>query len=293
MKWEDLSGKSAIESFKDRCNRNMSFIRKCEFVLKDEGANWKHLIELLKEYMVNLRTFGPEPDLGRLLKTSFNFLVALSPDQLRQIFEAAGYEVRHAAVESQWSAPYCEIERAAKFSSVVKGGDKKVAVPVFSMSDFVINPGYSLSTTGASTMALLFNFPSNNQRRIVLIEWIDVGVDGEEATYHKVKIRANLLRTVKPTQLLLPDCYGIVKRSSGSSKAYGLVLVPPLHIRTNFPATMPQGFISQQRKPASLDEIILQTPTQWKTIDLGTRFRLAKKLVDSVQMMHCVGWVHK
>ena len=28
-------------------------------------------------------------------------------------------------------------------------------------------------------------------------------------------------------------------------------------------------------------------------LDLGMRFRLAKKLVDAVHMMHCVGWVHK
>ena len=135
----------------------MSFIWRCQFVLKDESANWTRLIELLKEYMVNLRTFGPEPDLGRMMKAQFNFLVSLPPDQLRQIVQAAGYEVGHSKMDSHWSAPYHEIEQAATYRAVVNNDVKRAVVPVFPMSDFVINVGYSLSTADASTMALRFS----------------------------------------------------------------------------------------------------------------------------------------
>ena len=142
-------------------------------------------------------------------------------------------------------------------------------------------------------MALLFNFPSRFQKRIVLIEWIEFGNIVEKDIHNDTKIKAYMLRTKKPTQLLLPDCYGIVEDKFSSPKRYGLVLVPPLHIRTNLPIPIPRGLISKQRKPVSLRELILQGSSQREVIDLGTRFRLAKKLVDAVHMMHCVGWVHK
>lgn len=261
-------------------------------MVKNEGANWTHLIELLKEYMVNLRTFGPEPDLARVLKAQFNFLNHLPPDQLQQIAQAAGYEAQHSTIEERRSAPYHKIEQAAKFRVAVRSDDTKRTLPVFPLSDFIINDGYSLSTAHASTMALLFDFPSQNQRRIVLIEWILSRDEVERDIYNDIKIKANMLRTTKPTQLLLPDCYGVVEELF-PLKRYGLVLVPPLHIRTNLPATIPRGLISQQRKPVTLRELILQASSQRPVIDLGTRFRLAKKLVDAVHMMHCVGWVHK
>lgn len=265
-------------------------------MVKNESANWTHLIELLKEYMANLRTFGPEPDLGRLLKAQFNFLINMPPDQLQQIIQAAGYEAnlaKNPTRENQMSVPYEKIEQAARFRVAVKSDGKEAKLTVFSRSDFYFNDNHSLSATHASTMALLFSFPSRFQKRIVLIEWIEFGNIVEKDIHNDTKIKANMLRTKKPTQLLLPDCYGIVEDKFSSPKRYGLVLVPPLHIRTNLPIPIPRGLISKQRKPVSLRELILQGSSQREVIDLGTRFRLAKKLVDAVHMMHCVGWVHK
>ena len=92
-------------------------------MVKNESANWTHLIELLKEYMANLRTFGPEPDLGRLLKAQFNFLINMPPDQLQQIIQAAGYEANLAKIstrENQRSVPYEKIEQAARFRAASK-----------------------------------------------------------------------------------------------------------------------------------------------------------------------------
>lgn len=180
------------------------------------------------------------------------------------------------------------VVRWCNFSVSVKSDGEEATVPVFPMSDFLIKDGYSLSTTHASTMALFFDFPSRNQCRIVLIEWMGFRNKMDKDIYNDTKIKANMLRTTKPTQLLLPHCYGIVENLSSSVKRYGLVLTPPFHIRTNLPAT-----ISQERKPVSLRELILQASSQGVVMDLGTHFRLAKRLVDAVHMMHCVGWVHK
>jgi len=77
-------------------------------------------------------------------------------------------------------------------------------------------------------------------------------------------------------------------------RRFGLVLAPPSHIRSNLPQILPAGAISQKRMPVSLKELLdKRHPSCIHMLDLGDRFRLAKKLVDAVHMMHCVGWIHK
>ena len=101
-----------------------------------------------------------------------------------------------------------------------------------------------------------------------------------------------MLATPKPDRLLLPKCYGMVE--DPIARRYGLVLAPPSHIRSNLPQILPAGAISQKRMPVSLTELLEKRhPANQEILDLGIRFRLAKKLVEAVNMMHCVGWVHK
>jgi hypothetical protein len=79
-----------------------------------------------------------------------------------------------------------------------------------------------------------------------------------------------------------------------ANRRFGLVLAPPAHIRANLPSIMPTGAISQKRMPVSLKELLeKEHPACQQMLELGARFRLAKKLVDAVHMMHSVGWIHK
>jgi len=138
-------------------------------------------------------------------------------------------------------------------------------------------------------MALLFDYPVRKEHRVVLIEWVDV-LDGSYE--HDTRVKTLMLASPKPGQLLLPTCYGMVE--DPRTRMFGLVLAPPPHIRSNLPPILPSGAISEKRMPVSLMELLEKRHSSCLTVlDLGIRFRLAKRLVDAVHMMHCVGWVHK
>jgi hypothetical protein len=108
----------------------------------------------------------------------------------------------------------------------------------------------------------------------------------------ETRLKTLMLAAEKPGQLLLPTCYGMVEDTA--MRRYGIVLVPPAHIRANLPSVLPSGAISQKRMPVSLKELLdKKHPSCVHMLDLGVRFRLAKKLLNAVHMMHCVGWVHK
>jgi len=167
--------------------------------------------------------------------------------------------------------------------------DRQRAAPKFAMRDFRFDPAYVLPSTESSTMALLFDYPTKKENRVVLIEWID---ETERHAERDIRDKTLILSTLKPGQLLLPTCYGMVEDTL--NRRFGLVLVPPAHIRANLPPILPTGAISQQRMPVSLKELLDgRHPACQQMLELGSRFRLAKKLVDAVHMMHCVGWIHR
>jgi hypothetical protein len=223
-----------------------------------------------------------------MLKANFEFLRNLQKEELKRLAEAAAYEARRSPLESKAAGTYHDISLAASFSTVVKY-ERQHAVYKFNMTDFRMDPAYLLSSSSSSTMALLFDYPVKKEHRVVLIEWIrDIDRDQE----HDTKIKTLMLAAPKPGQLLLPTCYGMVE--DPRMRRFGLVLAPPAHIRSHLPAILPSGAISQKRMPVSLKELLKKKHPSCKlTLELGTRFRLAKKLVDAVHTMHCVGWVHK
>lgn len=266
----------------------MSFIRRCKFVFRKKDAVWTSLIDLIKEYNENLATYGPKFDLEKMLKGEFDVLRKMQIGELRRRAEAATYEARHTLTDGDNVTRYQDLSLAAQFSAVVKF-ERKHAAYKFTMRDFRLDPSYAVSSSGSSTMALLFDYPVRKENRVVLIEWVDsLDRDQERDT----RIKTLMLATPKPDRLLLPKCYGMVE--DPVARRFGLVLAPPAHIRSNLPQIMPAGAISQKRMPVSLTELLEKRHSSHKEmLDLGTRFQLAKKLVAAVDMMHCVGWVHK
>ncbi|KAF4637106.1 hypothetical protein G7Y89_g972 [Cudoniella acicularis] len=273
-------------SFLERCRVNLSFMKRCRFVLRKKDAAWNNLIDLLKEYNENLATYGPKFDLAKMLKGEFQVLRQLQLDELRRLAEAAAFEAKNSSADS--ADRYHDLSLAAQFSAVVKY-ERPHAAFKFSMRDFRLDPSYILTSSESSTMALLFDYPVKKEHRVVLIEWID---DLDRDQERDTRIKTLMLATPKPGQLLLPTCYGMVEDTFAGR--FGLVLAPPTHIRSNLPAILPAGAISQKRMPVSLKELLdKKHPSCVHTLDLGLRFRLANKLVDAIHMMHCVGWVHK
>jgi len=266
----------------------MSIIKRCKFLFRHRDEGYNKLIDLLKHNIEELVTLGPKFELDRVRKGECDKLRKMDMEELRGRAEAAAYEARHTPPGVSIGDAYHNISLAAKFSIVVRY-QRQHAAYKFTMRDFRLDPAYALSSTESSTMALLFDYPAKKENRVVLIEWVD---DMERYAEKDTRDKTLILSTPKPGQLLLPTCYGMVEDTA--NRRFGLVLAPPAHIRANLPSIMPTGAISQKRMPVSLKELLeKEHPACQQMLELGARFRLAKKLVDAVHMMHSVGWIHK
>jgi hypothetical protein len=275
-------------AFLERCSLNLSIIKKCKFLFRHRDEGWNKLIDQLKHNIEELRTLGPTFELEIMRKGECDKLRNMDLEELRGRAEAAAYESRHTPPGIPIGDIYHNIALAAKFSTVVRY-ERQHAAYKFTMRDFRLEPSYILPSTESSTMALLFDYPEKRENRVVLIEWVD---DMERYADRDTREKTLILSTPKPGQLLLPTCYGMVDDTV--NRRFGLVLAPPAHIRANLPSNMPTGAISQKRMPVSLKELLERKHAACQQmLELGARFRLAKKLVDSVHMMHCVGWIHK
>ncbi|EKD17655.1 hypothetical protein MBM_04024 [Drepanopeziza brunnea f. sp. 'multigermtubi' MB_m1] len=274
-------------TFIERCKMNMSFIKDCKFIFRKKDAVWTGLIDLIKEYTEILATYGPKYELEKMLKGEFGVIRKLKLAELHRRAEAATYEARHTLLDGDNVSRYQEMALAAQFSAVVKF-ERQHAAYKFTMRDFRLDPSYAVSSSNSATMALLFDYPVRKENRVVLIEWVDsLGPDQERDT----RIKTLMLATPKPERLMLPKCYGMVE--DPIARRFGLVLAPPPHIRSNLPQIMPAGAISQKRMPVSLMELLEKRhPAQQEMLELGVRFKLAKKLVEAVGLMFSVGWVH-
>lgn len=96
----------------------------------------------------------------------------------------------------------------------------------------------------------------------------------------------------KPAELLTLKCRGIIKDSMNSR--YGFLFRPPAYIENLRGLQLSPGAISKLRKPISLLQMLDQTAHSGRRVlDLGIRFKLAKKLVQSIYILHTAGWIHR
>ncbi len=256
--------------------------------MRKDDKNWDDMIGLLKEYNNNLRTYGPKEDLVKMDKKQFDVLNGLQLDMLLRIAAASGYEAKISSADDTRGTSYGDIALAANFKAAINHGKRRNDFHRFKMTDFKIESNYSLPSSQAATMALLWDFPSKKINRVVLIEWV---LDSDRDRKRDTETKVSMLCAPKPGQLLVPSCYGMVEDPDG--KRFGLVLVPPDHIRAHLPQVLTSGSISQRRMPVSLKMLLERVLHRGNLIDLGIRFRLAKKLLDAIHMKHSVGWVHK
>ena len=97
----------------------------------------------------------------------------------------------------------------------------------------------------------------------------------------------------KPAELLILPCRGIIKDPVKSR--YGFLFRLPDYIEDL--QLLPRSYsaaISRYRKPTTLLQVLNQTAQSSRSLlDLGIRFKLARKLVQSIYILHAAGWVHK
>lgn len=97
----------------------------------------------------------------------------------------------------------------------------------------------------------------------------------------------------KPAEFRILPCIGITK--DALNRRYGVVFRLPAYLET-LPPYSERGAVSIVRKPVSLLELLDNSagPVSARGIlDLKIRFQLARQLVQSIYILHAVGWVHK
>jgi hypothetical protein len=229
--------------------------------------------------------------LEQMFRSGFETLPELKKDQLQRRAAAAEYEAQNSSLDKVSTGQYYrDLSLASRFRAITY--DRQHIADKIELDKLFIEDSYTLNSSPSSTMALLRNYPTQNDNRFVLIEWIqDPGRGQEQDMSDKALMLAALLAAPKPGRLLLPECYGVVE--DPANRRFGLVLAPPTHICKLQPSPK-RGTISSLRKPVSLRELLKKNhPLYSDLLDLGIRFGLAKMLVDAVHMMHCVSWVHK
>lgn len=284
---EDLSVLK-IEQLKTSCNHNFSVMKKVKFVLGNREKKLEDLINRLREYNEVLWRYGPGVAVTSLDKGIYDEISKIMGDQLKAFFEA--YTKESESARNPASAKrYADMAKLANFRSQVRQHEGATRPMVLKPHQFYIMENYAINDAGTSTLALLYNYPAQNDRRVALIEWIqNPWLPGKGAETEKLAV---LLSTPKPEEMLIPGCYGVYDDLEHGR--LGIVLKPPRNIRAGLPVNLPSGAVSVRRRPVSLRYFVADSWAGFGDVDLGTKFGIAKKLVDTVHLMHAAEWVHK
>jgi len=271
----------------------MSFVQKCKFIFRKDDERWEGVVQLLKEYNTNLCSLGPSRRFSRIEHRELEIIRDQNKNQLDSFLVAFQASAQQRVAFTRNSLKDHYFYQMAQFRAAVMSDDRRQPLRKFTQKDFKIAENYRLEGVGTSTMALMYKHPYAGDRRVVLIEWMDPRMDTDI-----FKAIASMLATPRPEQLLLPKCYGIVEGPEAfdtDHRPLGIVLKAPPHIGQDLPEHMMAGSISMHRMPISLKQRLEQDKHNSPTVilDLAIRFRLARKLVNAVHVMHLVGWVHK
>jgi hypothetical protein len=96
----------------------------------------------------------------------------------------------------------------------------------------------------------------------------------------------------KPAEFRTLDCLGAFKDVQHTR--YGFVYKLPTYLLTVHKKDALDEDIFRRRKPVSLTLLIETTKDRIpEGLDLGSRIALARKLAQSLLVLHAAGWVHK
>lgn len=284
---EDLS-LLKIERLQASCVQNLSVIKKVKFVLGGRDKKLEELINRLREYNEVLWRYGPGVEVTRLDKGIYDEIANVMADQLKAFFDAYTKEAQ-CTTNPASAKRYADMATMANFRAQVRQREGALRPVIFKPQQFYIMDNYVIDNRRMSTLGLLYGYPWQNDKRVVLIEWIqNPWLPDKKASTEKL---AALLCTPTPDAMLVPKAYGVFDDLENGR--LGIVLKPPRNIRAGLPANLPAGAVSVRRRPVTLRHLI-GDPFQFSPeIELGMKFNVAKRLVDTVHMIHATEWVHK
>ncbi|KAK3387380.1 hypothetical protein B0H63DRAFT_500687 [Podospora didyma] len=288
----DLSPQK-LRRFRASCDANMSLMKRPKFVLWGREKRLEDLISRLREYNEVLWRYGPAGvQVARLDKGVYDNIGQVVAEQLGIVLASYKLEAE-SATDPASARRYLALAKMANFRAQVRRIPGGTTMPrIFQANDLYIRDNYKVDSRGISTMALLRNFSQQGDLRVVLIEWIQnpqLPNKRQEAEW-----LAALLSAPKPDEMLVPDCYGVLDDITQTNRL-GIIMRPPDNISRTTTSALPPGAISERRMPVSLRQLIKGrlSPLYASAVTLGTKFNIAKHIVDTVHMIHAAEWVHK
>ncbi|KAI9801444.1 MAG: hypothetical protein M1833_002676 [Piccolia ochrophora] len=273
------------EALVKKCKADMSVLGRCQWALS--GKNRVHqLTKDLREYnddLIRLCAWETQVQINRGLAT-----VALPRSHtiadLNLLADAATDDARDDASPSTEGRR--RLADLARFKAKIKTPDKFSEKYMKEKGLFLRSQDFQQFQTPElpSTLAI-----HTIDRTAVFIEWKSyLNMRGQPDTDVEYQIfeLANLLSVSdRPTDFRSLTCIGLFKDTPRSR--YGLAYKLPWYMRD-----LPVGDSHDlsNRKPISLRDLMTKVEGP---IDLGLRFQLAKKLINSVIVMHTCGWLHK
>lgn len=283
--------------------KHLAFLQNLRYVVIGKVFELEDLIARVEDFVRDIHIFTPEANADLASRTVFELAVrdlAKDSDYTRRLAEAAVIE-RKASIDPDTRDQYESLVKFANFSLSIKNATAAVmpAQKLFTRRDFSFDAPYKFGPN--STLARLFDYPTRHQTRIVLVEWVPVSKSAQvKAKLDEIRMEWYVLNSDKPSGLLLPSATGLIHDNSDPN-TIGIVFQLPSHIRAELAPKAVAGrtpdprlvqspkTVAAKRMPTTLRQLI----ERHRSFDLGIRFKIAKKLLNSLHLMHTGNWIHR
>lgn len=300
-----------LDVFEENRRRHMDFLKQVHFTVTGSQSNLDDLFGRLDEFTRTVQLMTPtelRQLADRRVLESMVRDVVKDADRTRRLEDAAA-KLAKESIDQDAKAMYDDLSKLANFRLAIQAANPADVSrkKIFAIEDFSFDSPYYLDNN--TTLARLFDYPTKYQSRLVLVEWVSPTRGNSPAaileTMDETKVTWFILHAEKPERLLLPATIGLILDHT-SPRSIGFVYQLPHHIRGNLPTRPVAGrdgqpggarvvlspkAIAAQRLPTNLRQLIREK--EKGGLDLGIRFKLAKKLVDAVHLMHTAGFTHR
>ncbi|KAK3987612.1 hypothetical protein QBC44DRAFT_383111 [Cladorrhinum sp. PSN332] len=291
-----------LAPFETSRTKHLNILRELRFVAIGKDHDLEEIIGRLEDFNQELQLLSSSEandDSARRLYEIATRDIAKDSDRVLRLAEAAAYDAK-TAIDPDTKSQLDNLAKFASFSLAIKGASAGMSSKkLFSRRDFSFDAPYKLGPS--STLARLFDYPVRGSTRLVLVEWITVAKPtAVKAKLDELKIEWFVLHADKPGGLLLPTSLGLIY-DDADPKTIGIIFQLPSHIRTESvpkpvaggrapaPIVRSPKTVAAQRMPTSLRALI----QKHSPLNLSFRFKIAKKLIESVYLMHTAGWIHR
>ncbi|KAK4188319.1 hypothetical protein QBC35DRAFT_208831 [Podospora australis] len=292
-----------IAAFEASRVKHLAFLQNLRYVIIGKVFELEDLIGRVEDFVRDLQIFTPDPNNEVASRAVFELAVrdlVKDHDYTRRLAEAAAIE-KKASIDPDTKEKYDSLIKFATFATGVKNASAAAmpAQKLFTRRDFSFDGPFKLGAN--TTLARLFDYPTRHQTRIVLVEWVTAPKPAQvKAKFDELKMEWYVLNAEKPDSLLLPVATGLIY-DNADPHVIGIIYQLPSHIRTELPPKPVAGrapdprlvrspkTVAAQRMPTTLRQLIERS----RSFDLGLRFKIAKKLLDSLHLMHTGNWIHR